>query len=862
MTSILIDYRREALDRLEPLGYTWCGHPEPQQSFDTMETLPARAFLDVSFVDDTAVLFHSDANEDIPQLVIHLVDAMITAVGRRGLHLSLADGKTEVLWNIRGRGSRKVKQQMSQMNNRLQWQRDGHDLSVHLVANYKHLGTNVQKGHSHAQEISFRGRSAKSQFGILARCFYKKAAVGTANKVKIFRALSMSRLLYNAHIWCGVTDKEWQRWANHIRAPVALLLKGRIPEALKFEFSTDTLCSAVGLLPPQDGVHVARLNYLKRLTQVCPRALWTLILQEDEWTEACLQSLAWLSQHYPYKLPANPADSFAQWLLVISLDSGWKGRIKTAAKACLTFRQLQAEDLIWNKAFELQFRATAGLPPCPRVQQQGHWICDLCTSGFTSRRALAMHASKVHGYKTLTKYYAPGDVCNHCLRWFRNRKRLQVHLTTQVGCLQVLQSCYPPMADDEVQRLDDLDAALHSQLKLAGWRPTTALEPMLQLQGPPLPPTGSEDAAIFYAKQVARFGPGGTAFEFLQGHNVAPQADEDLPRGPLSPSQPAFILQSACGPHAASGQLGTTDLAYMYAQLHIRHQVFVHFYSGYRRTEDLHQVLQETTLHNGTVLMVISVDICLQRQSGDLARDGAVKWWKDRISAGQLIGFGGGPPCESYTAARYLEGGPRALRTATHPSGLPARTATEFAQIRLGTRLVQFLFELILYGAPRGCCSFAEHPQYPIWAKDHDPVSIWSSKAARLLKSMQCTSVVSFDQCIFKSESRKPTTLLLVRMTGVRDLILSTGHAGRCCHGRSVHAPLKGKTDQGQFCTARAKIYPKGLNKAIARGVVDHANRLNADGRSRDFPPPELDHLILNIFAEDDIVQPDCHLRI
>ena len=860
MTSILLDYRREALNRLEPLGYTWCGHPEPQQSFDTSDTLPARAFFDLSFVDDTAILFHSDHNEDIPQLITHLVDAMITAVGRRGLHLSLEDGKTEVLWNIRGRGSRKVKQQMSQQRNRIQWQHAGQALSVQLVANYKHLGTNVQKGHSHAQEISFRGRSAKSQFGILARPFYKKHAVGTANKVKIFRALSMSRLLYNAHIWCGVTDKEWQRWANHIRAPIAMLLKGKIPEALKFEFSTETLCSAVGLLPPHDCVHVARLNYLKRLTQICPRSLWTLILHEERWTEACLDSLAWLSQHYPYSLPANLEDSFVQWLLVIALDNGWKGRVKTAAKACLTFRQLQAEDLIWTKTFELHFREIAGLPPQPGTSTAGHWICDLCSTGFISRRALAMHASKVHGYKTMTKYFATGDVCNHCLRWFHNRKRLQIHLTTQTECLRVLQSCYPPMPEDEVQRLDDHDAALHSQLKLAGWRPTTALEPMIQLQGPALPPAGTDDAALLYAKQVARSGPGGTSFELLQGHNTAPQDEIDPASREPNPGQPAFILQSACGQHAASGQLGVTDLAYMYAQLHIRHQVFVHFYSGYRRKADLHQVLQETTLRNGTVLMVISVDICLQRQSGDLARDGAVRWWKDRVDAGQLIGYGGGPPCESYTAARYLEGGPRALRDATYPSGLPARTATEFAQVRLGTRLVQFLFELILYGAPRGCCAFAEHPQYPIWARAHNPVSIWSTKAARLLKSLQCTSVVSFDQCVFKSESRKPTTLLLVRMAGVRDLILAQGHAGRCCHGRTFHAPLKGKTEQGLFCTAKAKIYPAGLNRAIARGVIDHANKVNADGKCRDFPPQELDHLILNIFADDDVVQPDCHL--
>ena len=861
MTSILIDYRIEALERLEPLGFAWCGHPAPVKSFDESDPLPARAFLDVSFVDDTAVLFHSDTNDEIPQVIAHLVDAMLIAVGRRGLSLSLEDGKTQVLWNIRGCGSRKVKQHMSRLNNKIQWRSGDSDLALTLVKNYKRLGTCVQQGNSHAQEIASRGRSAKSQYGVLARSFYRKAAISTDNKVKIFRSLSMSRLLYNAHIWCGVKEQEWQKWTNYVRAPVAVLLKGRIPEALKFEFTTEMLCSAVGLLPPLDCVHVARLKYLKRLTQVCPCALWNLLSQEATWIEAGMDSLKWFALHYPFRLPANQEDSFTHWLSVIALDSGWKGRVKTAASACLSFRRLQAESHIWDKTFELHFRDIAGLPPLLDQQPASTWICDLCSSSFISKRALAMHASQAHGYKTMTKYYAVGEVCNHCLRWFHNRKRLQVHLTTQSTCLGVLQACYPPLPDEEVHRLDAADAELHARLKTAGWRPTTALEPMLPLQGPALPPAGSEAAALMHTKQVQRAGEGGRAFELLQGHNAVQNDSHFASRPPSVDKQPAFILQSASGPHGASGQLGVTDLAYMYAQLHIRHQVFVHFFSGYRRTADLHQVLQETPLRDGTVLMVISVDICLQRQSGDLAKEGAVQWWKARVDSGQLIGYGGGPPCESYTAARYLEGGPRPLRTASHPTGLPARTKTEYAQIRLGTRLVQFLFELILYGAPRGCCSFVEHPQYPIWARAFDPVSIWASKAAMLLKSLQCTSVVSFDQCVFRSESRKPTTLLLVRMSGVRDHILNQGHAGRCCHGKAFHAPLKGKTAQGQYCTARAKIYPPGLNQAIACGVIDHANKLCRDGKGRDFPPQELDHLILNIFAEDDIVQPDCHLH-
>ena len=80
----------------------------------------------------------------------------------------------------------------------------------------------------------------------------------------------------------------------------------------------------------------------------------------------------------------------------------------------------------------------------------------------------------------------------------------------------------------------------------------------------------------------------------------------------------------------------------------------------------------------------------MQRQHADLATPGALKWWRDRAASGQLVSVGGGPPCETYTAARYhvLEGtkGPRPLRSAEWGANWTARTDESWTASNLDRR--------------------------------------------------------------------------------------------------------------------------------------------------------------------------------
>lgn len=243
------------------------------------------------------------------------------------------------------------------------------------------------------------------------------------------------------------------------------------------------------------------------------------------------------------------------------------------------------------------------------------------------------------------------------------------------------------------------------------------------------------------------------------------------------------------------------------------------------------QVAIEDTIQIGTVkVWCLSVDLCLQGSDGDLMDRKVQQKWIEALKSRRIIGGGGGSPCETFSAARFHDGGPPPLRSANEVFGLPNLRPKHAKQVLIGNSLLQFLTEFLMWTSVLGGCGFAEHPQFPVWMCRPDVPSIWSTQVIRWLKSLKCVAVVSFDQCIVGGVSPKPTTLLLVRMHGTRDFLLTRGNYGRCNHGPGTHAPLIGKKD-GQFQTSRAKIYPSGLNEALSFGIHDYVqNVLNPEG--------------------------------
>ena len=373
---------------------------------------------------------------------------------------------------------------------------------------------------------------------------------------------------------------------------------------------------------------------------------------------------------------------------------------------------------------------------------------------------------------------------------------------------------------------------------------------------PTLPPAGSPAAGIMKEAWTSRFGPGDLSVSSLSGTFQGQYEDEDAAPVCKDSSIIAFVCNSEAGQErGAAGVFDVGGLAAHAARIFIRARVFVHFYSGYRRHGDLQWHIENQSTIGMEEVFCISVDLCLEKARSDLSTESNAQWWRDRLYSGIILGVGGGPSCETWTAARLQEGGPKVVRTADQPWGLPALSKRRWRQVAVGTRLLTFLVSMLVDAAKLGCCGFLEHPAFPVWAMHKGPSSIWSLSIVRRLARLRCFGLTTVDQCVFGLSAKKPTTFLLLRLSTVRQELLAFGDQGRCHHFGS-HVRLQGKNADGTFKTSVAKIYPPALNAALAKGIHRFsAANTECGGALPDVFSPLQSH----DFTELDTVQPDFH---
>ena len=167
------------------------------------------------------------------------------------------------------------------------------------------------------------------------------------------------------------------------------------------------------------------------------------------------------------------------------------------------------------------------------------------------------------------------------------------------------------------------------------------------------------------------------------------------------------------------------------------------------------------------------------------------------------------------------------------------------------------LVELLIHAACLGLAGFLEHPAFAVWQAKRRPATIWAWPVIRWMTQLSCVQITTFDQCTMGACARKPTTILSLRLPMLRTLLMARGESGRCSHTNG-HAPLIGKSKDGQWRTGKAKIYPVQLNVAIAESVLAYLKV--ATGALLYTQRPEfLDAEPAQEFVPEDIVQRDYH---
>ena len=850
---VVIDARRNILQATD---MKCLGSPVPADDVTQPPSVQAKAFAEITFVDDIAYAVHSDTPSSLISSLQVIASCLHDAAAARGLCINYQAGKTEAVLKLAGAGSKSAKHKVwHDWGGKLPIVTEHGTQQLTIVHSYKHLGSYVQDHAVIHKDMRHRNAQAKKAYGQLSRQFYCKKNVSNQTKSSVFAALVMSRHTYNVHTWAWATQDDIEQWENGIKPMLASIAKNQIRPIPAFQFTVVELCALIGLNGPIDQLHAARLRYVRRAIQTAPAALWTFLHDnghENSWLPHLTVSFKWMRMHLKPGVIPDLSD-INSVLHFIAIDQRWQGHVKAALKSCLRFHQASAQGKLWSLRIQYRITRFAEVSIGEKEANVKCWRCNLCSDAFSSKKALAVHARHKHQYRKALKYYVLGDECLACGKKFFNHTRLLTHVGNSQACKNAYFACFVPASEEEVQRLDDADRDETRLLRSQGWFPSKAFLPMTRVHGPLLPECGTDAAREMRSKWLNRAQVTGRAYEGLDGYceQLPDDANHETDIIP-------FLLQSNGGrAQGAAGIFQHFGLAAETARLHVKGFVFVHFFSGFRRKEDLQHCIEAHQVFGESHVFCISVDLCLAKKFSDLTDSSSKEFWIGKMRSGQVIGVGGGPSCETWSAARHLPGGPPPVRSYDCPWGKMGLSVKQWEQVSTGTKLVQFLIELIELAAELGLCGFLEHPQFPVWMAKQKPASVWTLQAMRVLARLECIQICSFDQCIYGLCARKPTTLMLLRLDAFRDITLTKGNGGRCSH-ISGHQPLQGIRSDGTFHTAQAKIYPAAMNKAIATAVSRFFTVRRMYSQWTELPI-DLQELGCTEFTDEVIVQPDYH---
>lgn len=244
-----------------------------------------------------------------------------------------------------------------------------------------------------------------------------------------------------------------------------------------------------------------------------------------------------------------------------------------------------------------------------------------------------------------------------------------------------------------------------------------------------------------------------------------------------------------------------------------KHRIVLHAFSGRRRLGDIQVFMEELQKQSadGTLLHVVSLDLMTDAVWGDATRPATKAFWRQAADTGRVHGLLAGPPCESWSQARFAqtdEGtGPRPIRSADALWGMESLSLSELAQVMIGNDLLFFAFDLILRLHFSEGFGAIEHPDEP--EEDFKP-SIWKLQILTIFRALPGFAELRFAQGLLGASSPKLTRLLSLNLPGLQRT-LRAHHITKDLPRRSSIGKLN-----GVWSTGFLKEYPPAMSRALA----------------------------------------------
>ena len=524
---------------------------------------------------------------------------------------------------------------------------------------------------------------------------------------------------------------------------------------------------------------------------------------------------------------------------------------------------LQSHRTVWDHLRACGWITDQWISHATHLQNPGpdraFYGCLTCKQQFKTKGGEGAHLFKHHGVVNGLRYLFDGTSCPHCLKEFHTHAKVFNHLTNVEKCRSALLarglSLHPAPGRG-------------SQVVQAQCDAHNGLLPVLPAEGPLQQPDRPAQMVPYHPELLAALAQALLDFEepsiqaFVQKTQeiadrytlswttfqaTIQQLDQDLTEADAEVlTLPLHFLRHAlhhlCNPD-------TWDFTYLDAQacrapdslqhvenqfqdlscydlktlelqiprVHYRERVILHAFSGRRRPGDVQWFIEQMTQQEPDVAFtVISVDIVIDANLGDVTKHSTKSFWIRATSDGLVRGFLGGPPCETWSIARGKEikqtslhrRAPRILRDASSLWGFTSSSIREKMQTMVGNDLLLFAVTIMILLAPSGGCGVLEHPKCPT---EPNAASIWKLPIIALALSLPGMTSIDFSQGLLGATSAKPTTFMVLNMPSM----LHQLHCHRLIHSVPTGGSI-GVDETGSFRTGGLKEYPPALCRAIA----------------------------------------------
>jgi len=812
----------------------------------------------VTWVDDVAFAIFADARalvQDTQTLLSIVKDVTI----EHGMRMSYGQGKTAAILEFRGAHAKEARRECeTQYRNGLQVLSEHEGLvEVPLVSHYKHLGGHVVRGGTKLPEIQIRAALARQNVAPLKKILMQKQFSDDHKRVLV-KSLGLSVLRLHSSTWFAMNQSETDAWAAALFR-MYQMLEGRDDNGEVEHKDLYQLAARMRAPMPIEMLHIERLRLFVHLLQVFDKFAINAVLHNyriagpDSWLHGVLASMRWAQlQVGVFTLP-DEIFGIVEW-------QGWHDLRDAVVHLKKAIKQVEEAHVYRVRTYmELKKQADFQAELCKDMGWTFHTeegaapedttvYCEDCGKTLKSHAAMAVHQQRQHGQRMAMRRFATDGICRACGKNFHSRCRLLRHL--QWGgtrCWLFHLRIFNPLSSQEALKLDDGDRkqgmALHQHgvsnavvEKAWHWADGKDMTPHLPCSGFEGDPWSDPTEDELTGWKLL-----GTLPTGVGGRPITARKVKEW-----KVSNAYFDVSALERKIKKEVEQWHPNFDWIPRPLVQDQKYFLIFFSGHRRVGDI-----ASWLHWDSRITPIAIDLAVDSVVGDVLENGL---WQRLILARKVAGGHGGPPCETYSAARWkqIEGMicPQPLRDADHPWGRWNLSLREVKQCFTGTILMLATLKLLLLIYVHNGSITLEHPKGD--PSDPRKWSVWKSSFVEWMLLEAQIQLVTFLQGPLGQAFAKPTVMLAGRVPWLASMLYE-----QYAKGWRPTETLGGLEQQGKkavWKTSKAKAYPERLSKAIAFAHLRHLEVSQFEGTEID--PEGLQEVLTKLAGVHDPYDP------